>query len=352
MTLAVRTITAAQHAAFISTRTWVAIEQTPGWGRGHVTGRYESIGWFDKDLLVGAGLARYRGLPRLPMRSVATFDSGPDLDWTGRRRRAIPAKEWLAPLVEHLRSRGAFTARISPMTPSRVWPAFDPAAVSDSREVAIRVEQPSTSDAESARQRLKQAGWRVMRTARQRFLAEIPLRAPGSEPPGPEPGGSGVNIRKGRIDDLPSVAAATKFEHPDEPAHSAERMRDTWRGLASDDHGRVTLLVAERDGVICYGTMFAVVGARAWDLSEAFTEPRTAVDAVLALRRRMLAESASARAKALVVASRPVAEGALMPQLAWGWGSVRLTELMPTWQYPVRATWHSTLAPVVNRLVR
>ncbi|MDZ4248817.1 MAG: hypothetical protein U0990_01875 [Candidatus Nanopelagicales bacterium] len=363
MTLEVRAITAAQHATFISTRPWVPIQQTPGWGRGHVTGRYESIGWFDKDFLVGAGLARYRGLPRLPMRSVASFHSGPDIDWTGLGLRALRPKDWLDPLVEHLRSRGAFTARVGPMTSAHVWPGFHPTAVSQGTELAIRASQPPTHQADQAHERLRQAGWRVMRTARKRFLAEVPLPNRQARPPDPPGGGTptprpagrrgrGLTIRPGDVSDLDKVASAIGAAHPHEDAHSPERMHDMWRGLAGDDHDRVRLLVAESMGDICYGSMFAIVGAKAWDLSENLTEPTSNAAAVLALRTRMLAESTAAGATAFVVPSGPVPEGALMPRIAWGWPSVRLTELLPSFQYPVRATWHSTLTPIVNRMVR
>ena len=42
--------------------------------------RGESLGWFDGDRLVGAGLVLYRKLPRL-QRYLAYLPEGPVLDW-------------------------------------------------------------------------------------------------------------------------------------------------------------------------------------------------------------------------------------------------------------------------------
>ena len=61
----VRTITAAEHAAFNRTPAVGELPADPGLGRGEDrTGGRESLGWFDADgTQIGAGLVLYRQLP-------------------------------------------------------------------------------------------------------------------------------------------------------------------------------------------------------------------------------------------------------------------------------------------------
>ena len=77
----VRSISPEEHIAFLREQPWASFLQTPGWARVKSEWRGESLGWYDADRLVGAGLVLYRRLPRLP-RSLAYLPEGPVLDWT------------------------------------------------------------------------------------------------------------------------------------------------------------------------------------------------------------------------------------------------------------------------------
>ena len=110
--LAVRTISAEEHLAFLRTResAWrshagaerptVSFLQTPAWAEVKQEWRSESIGWSlpgspDGDL-VGVALVLYRQLPRVK-RFLAYLPEGPVIDWDSEGLGA-----WLAPMAQHL----------------------------------------------------------------------------------------------------------------------------------------------------------------------------------------------------------------------------------------------------------
>jgi vancomycin resistance protein VanK len=103
VTLAVRAITAAQHRAWVAGRPSVSFLQVPEWGDVKSGWRQESLGWFDGQRLVGAGLVLYRPVPRLPQRSLAYLPEGPDIDWLREEHPGIALDAWLAPLLAHCR---------------------------------------------------------------------------------------------------------------------------------------------------------------------------------------------------------------------------------------------------------
>lgn len=127
MTLTVRTISAAQHAAWLdaalasSAPPFVSFLQLPQWGGVKVGWRPESIGWFSGSELVGVGLVLYRGVPRLPQRSLAYLPEGPVIDWDGTRLPALRLSDWLTPMVAHLRRAGAFSIKMGPPVAVRRW---------------------------------------------------------------------------------------------------------------------------------------------------------------------------------------------------------------------------------------
>lgn len=354
MSLDVRAITAAEHRAYVVSRPSVALEQTPGWGKGFVTARTESVGWFDGTTMVGAGLYRLRGLPRVPMRSVAVFESGPDIDWIGARRRSMTLADWLDPLVDHLRNRGAFTARVSPVVAEQDWWRFDPAARTDSKALVRHAPLPPTRSAQVAAERLNDAGWRLMTTAPRVFSAEVVLAdsaAIGRDGPESRALTRGIQVRTGTIDDLPAVHRAVTEAHSSLPQPSLKEWERRWRGLAEDDFAGVTLLVLERDGEVVYGGLYATVGDRAWDLSAPLPQPDADRPEVQLLRYQVMRRSRESGVRTLFVPVVSPQRRAPVKAPAPGWPPVHLAQLVGTWHFPVRATWHGVLSPVVDRLV-
>lgn len=355
MTLTVRTITAAEHRAYIASQPTIALQQTPGWGRGFVAARTESVGWFEGHTMLGAGLFRYRGLPRLPMRSVAVFEIGPDIDWPGRRRPQLGLDAWTRPLVEHLRDRGVFTVRINPPVVRRDWYGVDPSQRSESNELVLHQGEAIRSEARTALERLRAAGWKPLSGADATFSAELRL-ADGTPAPRATPRDStallrGYTTRIGTPEDLLPVRDAVAAAHPGIPIPSAEELHHRWEGLASDNLAGVQLVVVEHDQNLVYGGLVAIVGARAYDLSLPLPQPDADRPEVQAMRAKMVATARAAGAQALTVPTVTSDRRAPVESPAPGWPPVHLSEQLGIWQFPVRASWHSALAPIVDRLV-
>jgi lipid II:glycine glycyltransferase (peptidoglycan interpeptide bridge formation enzyme) len=116
--LTVQRIDAALHAAFVGSHS-ASFLQTPAWAGVKPDWRNESLGWFEGEELVGAALVLYRPVPKTK-RSLAYLPEGPTLPWDAVN--ADPGR-WLDPMVEHLRTRGAFAVRMGPEPEVRIWNA-------------------------------------------------------------------------------------------------------------------------------------------------------------------------------------------------------------------------------------
>ena len=81
MAVTVRTISTAEHLAYIESQPSVSFLQTPAWGQVKREWHSESIGWFDADdKIIGAGLVLYRQLPKIK-KYLAYLPEGPSIDW-------------------------------------------------------------------------------------------------------------------------------------------------------------------------------------------------------------------------------------------------------------------------------
>ncbi len=99
----------------------VSFLQCPSWGAVKSDWDAESLGWYQGTRLVGTGLVLYRWLPR-GRRCLAYLPEGPSIDWFGERT-GIGLADWLGPLVEEARRRGAFAVKLGPKVISRSWQA-------------------------------------------------------------------------------------------------------------------------------------------------------------------------------------------------------------------------------------
>ena len=112
MALAVRPISSAEHLAFVASRPSASFLQCPSWAAVKQEWGSASLGWYDDagdpGALVGAGLVLLRQVPRVK-KFLAYLPEGPVLDWA-----AGDLEPWLAPMVGHLKGRGAFGVRMGP----------------------------------------------------------------------------------------------------------------------------------------------------------------------------------------------------------------------------------------------
>jgi vancomycin resistance protein VanK len=153
----VRPISADEHRAFVREQPWASFLQTPAWATVKSEWRGESLGWYDDDRLVGAGLVLYRKLPKLP-RYLAYLPEGPVIDWNDEALGA-----WLAPMADHLKRRGAFGVRMGPPVVTRRWSAEQvKAGIADERVRTLGEVSPLVRSATGARvvQQLEALGWR------------------------------------------------------------------------------------------------------------------------------------------------------------------------------------------------
>lgn len=204
MSLTVAKITPEQHLAYIVRRAGgsglVSTLQVPAWGAVKSDWRSESIGWFDGDSLVGAGLVLYRQIPRLP-RYLAYLPEGPDIDWLGEGPAARglagvpetvhPVAEWLEPLLGHLRRSGAFAAKIGPPVWTRRWSAATlKDAIAAGKATALRDLAADDTDprALAAADVIEALGWTQKRSTgagfgdvQPRYVFQVPLAGRTSE---------------------------------------------------------------------------------------------------------------------------------------------------------------------------
>ncbi|HEY3529285.1 MAG TPA: peptidoglycan bridge formation glycyltransferase FemA/FemB family protein [Nocardioides sp.] len=285
-------ISADEHRAFIREQPWASFLQTPGWATVKSEWRGESLGWYDGERLVGAGLVLYRKLPKLP-RYLAYLPEGPVLDWA-RPGVSDDVGDWLAPMTEHLRSRGAFGVRMGPPVVTRRWSAEQvKAGIADDTVHRLGEIAPLVRSSTGARvvQQLEALGWR-RQVAQGGFAAGqpsytfvIPLVADDGTRRTQDDVLAGMNqlwrrnIRKaekagvvvaqGSREDLKAfhdlyVHTARRDHFTPRPLAYFETMYDALGADDPDDPGRISLWLAHHEGDLVAATVGVRVGKHAW----------------------------------------------------------------------------------------
>ena len=119
--LAVRTITAEEHLAFIRSVTAreggsASFLQTPAWAAVKPEWKAESIGWVRGERAWSARRSCSTASCPQVKRYLAYLPEGPLLDWSSEDLRG-----WLDPMAAHLKGQGAFGIRIGPPVITRRW---------------------------------------------------------------------------------------------------------------------------------------------------------------------------------------------------------------------------------------
>jgi lipid II:glycine glycyltransferase (peptidoglycan interpeptide bridge formation enzyme) len=179
--LRVRTITPAEHLAFLAKQRSASFLQTPAWAKVKPEWRPESIGWEQDGDLVGAALVLYRQLPKVK-RYLAYLPEGPVIDWDTDDLAA-----WLTPMAGHLKAQGAFGIRIGPPVVTRRWSAQQVKdGIADGAVGSLTALPPterSTVGAKAVSQ-LRELGWQHQSAAggfaagQPQYNFQIPLRVP------------------------------------------------------------------------------------------------------------------------------------------------------------------------------
>jgi len=323
LTLRVRPITTAQHREWVEQRPSVSFLQLPEWGAVKVGWRHESLGWFNGSELIGAGLALYRPVPRLPQRSLVYLPEGPDIDWRRERYPAISLAEWLEPLLAHCRDRGAFQVKMGPPVPVRRWEAdsikasialwTDGSADPPHRISETLADWHSTRGVQLA-ERLHTMGWTQesgddagFGDVQPRFVFQVPLagRSLGDIFTGfnqlwrrniRKSEKSDVTVTRGTIEDLAAfhevyVETATRDHFTPRGLPYFERM---WRELNTAGHEPLSLYLAHHEGHLAAATLMVTVGDHAWYSYGASTTAGRDVRPSNALQWRMISDAHAA----------------------------------------------------------
>jgi lipid II:glycine glycyltransferase (peptidoglycan interpeptide bridge formation enzyme) len=283
--LVVRPISASQHLAYVAGRPSVSFLQLPSWAAVKAEWEHESLGWFDDDRLVGAGLVLLRKVPGV-RRYLAYLPEGPDLDWLGCDSGGSLAEQ-LMPMVEHLRARGAFAVKMGPAVPLRRWHSDTlKAAVADEAVTRLRdVPADWTDDrALALAGQLTQAGWSQQADTgagfgdvQPRYVFQLPLAGRTLDEVFAgfnqlwrrnvrKAEKAGVEVSLGTYDDLPAfheVYVQTAHRDGFTPRGLAYFQR-MWHAMSGEDPLRLKLFLARHDGRVHAATTLVTVGDHAW----------------------------------------------------------------------------------------
>lgn len=137
MPLDVRIISPEIHREFVSRAPNLGCDvsflQIPEWAGAKSEWGNMSIGWFDGDTQVGAGLVLSRKVPKSRL-WLAYLPEGPVVDWA-----KYPVAEIVQPMLDLLKGQGAFMVKMGPTIPVRAWDAKnlkDAIANAKSKDVA------------------------------------------------------------------------------------------------------------------------------------------------------------------------------------------------------------------------
>jgi lipid II:glycine glycyltransferase (peptidoglycan interpeptide bridge formation enzyme) len=279
--LSVRPISEDDHLAFVASRRSASFLQTPAWGRVKSEWRRESLGWFDGDQLVGAGLVLYRQLPKMK-RFLAYLPEGPVIDWTSES-----LEDWLTPMADHVKGQGAFGIRMGPPVVTRTWTAAQvKAGIADPEVRRLDDLPPERRDDVGARvvAQLRDLGWRPQAAeggfaaGQPQYVFQIPLA--GRTEDDVLAGMNQLwrrNIKKAAklgVEVTESASEEDLKAFHDLYVHTAERDHFTPRplgyfatmlgALGAESPDRIRLWFARHEGDLVAATIAIRVGAHAW----------------------------------------------------------------------------------------
>lgn len=316
--LEVRTISTAEHLAFVEGRDTVSFLQTPAWAQVKAEWRGESVGWFAGGELVGAGLVLYRKVPKLD-RYLAYLPEGPAIDWYDD-----DLARWLDPLTRHLKGQGAFGVRMGPPVVTRRWHAPTiKAAIADS---ALRTLGEVPADENDPRghavaERLSALGWSEVPTTggfsagQPKYNFWVPLTDAEGAPLAEDAvlknmnqlwrrnikkaTKAGVEVTRGAREDLEDFHRV--YAETAERDHFTPRplayFQTMWDAMTTEDPGRLVLYLAHHEGDLVAATTLVRVGTHAWYSYGASTTAKRDVRGSNAVQWQMMRDALAAGAE-------------------------------------------------------
>jgi lipid II:glycine glycyltransferase (peptidoglycan interpeptide bridge formation enzyme) len=310
MTLTLRTLTRAEHLAFVAGRPSVSHMQVPSWGEVKQDWRAESLGWFEGDgRLVGAGLVLLRPLPKLK-RYLAYLPEGPVIDWD-----APDLERWLEPMLAHLKGQGAFSVKMGPPVVARRWsPEAVKAAIADPDAQRLRDVPPTSSEQRAAdlAGRLRRMGWRQSEpggedgfaVGQPRYVCQVPFAGRSLDDIHrglnqqwrrniKKAEKAGVKVVRGGYEDLPAfyelyTETARRDRFIARPLPYFQRM---WTALTAEDPDRMRLYLAHHDGDLLAAATMLVVGGHVWYSYGASAARKREVQPNNAMQWRMMCDA-------------------------------------------------------------
>lgn len=313
MALAVRAISSVEHLRYLRSRPAASFLQCPSWAAVKTDWAGQSMGWYDDaGRLVGAGLVLLRQLPRV-QRYFAYLPEGPVLDWADGDLGA-----WLAPMVAHLRARGAFGVRMGPPVVRRRWSAATvKAAVTAAGRRRLADVEPDHVDPVGVQvaAALRALGWRPPGGSRgfgvgqPQYVFQVPLADRDEQQllAGfnqlwrrniKKADRAGVRVRQGDAADLPAfhelyLQTAARDHFTGRPLAYFQRM---WTAMRAEDPDRIRLYLAEHEGELVAAATMVRVGQHAWYSYGASSTAKREVRGSNAVQWTMLRDAKSAGA--------------------------------------------------------
>ncbi|RNL60724.1 peptidoglycan bridge formation glycyltransferase FemA/FemB family protein [Nocardioides marmoriginsengisoli] len=316
--LQVRTITDAEHLAFLQTRDSASFLQVPAWARVKTEWKAESLGWLRDGELVGVALVLYRQLPKVK-RYLAYLPEGPVIDWTDPDIAA-----WLDPMAAHLKKQGAFGIRIGPQVVTRRWSATQiKDGIADDAVTSLTALPPTERSQVGAAvvSQLREAGW-LCQSGESGFSAGQPqynFQIPLSGPDGPKSeeqvlaqmnqlwrrnikkaakAGVEVRVSDGSSEDL--AAFHDLYRHTAERDHFTPRglsyFRTMYDALADEEERsagkvQIRLYLATHEDDLVAATIWIRVGTHSWYSYGASSTEKRDVRGSNAIQWRMITDS-------------------------------------------------------------
>ncbi|KWW97842.1 peptidoglycan bridge formation protein FemAB [Carbonactinospora thermoautotrophica] len=282
MSLRLRPLSREEHLAFIKSRPSVSFLQCPSWADVKTEWSSESIGWVDSaGNVVGAGLVLFRQVPKMK-RYLAYLPEGPVIDW-----ERGDVRDWLDPMIEHLKKRGAFAVKMGPPIVTRKWEADTiKKAIRDKSAKRLRdvpADYTNPRALEVAGQ-LRAMGWLQDDTddtgfgdVQPRYVFQVPLAGRSIEEIHADMNQlwrrnikkamkAGVEVVLGDYEDIPAfhelyVVTAKRDGFTPRPLGYFQRM---WKAMKAEDPNRIRLYFAEHEDDVLAAATMVTVGNHVW----------------------------------------------------------------------------------------